>query len=81
MADGTDQALTDSSGSASKASLLGYSTTTSWQPTSQDVARDVLATPNVSALPSSNSLGSLKQTLSGETTQTTPIQVSIVESV
>ena len=82
VADGTDPAVADSSGSTSKASLLGSSTTRSWQPTSQDIARDVLATPSVSALSSSNSaLGSLKQTLNGETTQTTPILVSIVESV
>ena len=68
--------------STSKASLQENSTTTSWQPTSQDIARDVLATPIVPVLPSANpALGPLKQALNGETTQTAPIQVSIVESV
>jgi ATP-dependent metalloprotease len=84
VADGTDPAVTDSSGSTSgstsRSSELGH--TSSWQPTSQDIARDVLATPSVSPLPSSNPvLDSWKQALNGTTAQTAPIQVSIVESV
>jgi hypothetical protein len=78
VADGTNPAVADSSGS--KASVLGYST--SWKPTSQDIAREVLATPSVSPLPSSNpALDALKQTLNGERAQTTPLLVSVVESV
>lgn len=79
VADGTDSAVAGSSDS--KASVLGYST--SWkQPTSQDIAREVLATPSVSPLPSLNpALDALNQTLNGKKAQTTPIQVSIVESV
>ena len=48
VVDGTSPAVTDSSGLTSKANLLGNSTTTSSQPTSQDIARDVLATPTAS---------------------------------
>lgn len=53
---------------------------TSLRPSSQDIARDVLASPSVSAFPSSNStLDPLKQVLRGDMGQTTPIPVSIVE--
>ena len=74
--------LADSSGLTAKANLTRNPTAIFSQPTSQDIARDVLATPTASTFPSSNLvLGPLKQVLNGETTQTTPIQVSIVESM
>jgi hypothetical protein len=83
VADSTDPAdFTGSFGSTVKASTLGNPTATSWQPTSQDIARDVLATPRVSTFPSSNlALDPLNRALNDEISQTTPIQVSIVESM